>query len=555
MRTALVAFFMVCSLAADAAPATAAPGGVRSDSLVAMVRFLTVDASTGAARSRFCFRESEIGAVADSLAARLERYTGGSADRIPFTIQDHYYTSDSTFTAENIVARLSGTGALPGVFLITAHYDAIALRTDGFRENWSTMPAPGADDNASGVAGLMELARMLPKGALPFDVLFVLFSGEELGSLGSGDFVARFDSLYSEDILGVINLDMIGYRSAASEENVSDPVLISDYRSGWLTDLVAESAAGSADMTAFRIAMPGPSNYDHKPFWLKRIPAITIAESLTENYAISYPLYHTIADTLGDDLDFEFASSLANAAGDFLIGLASRGAEIAILPSDVMLVRDALITGARAFQAGDSLGVLVRVRNIGTQEAPAGASVRLTITIESEAGERRLFSDNVRVPEPLRTSDTVVQMMLDRERMGGNIVHVRADVEGMADDSSNDAEDLSFSVSGGGGVILGHGFRPNPVNGAFGEASFCVNLAREADIEISLYTLEGERIVVAHAGSRWGTDLHAGLNCLSCSSLFGRINKIASGIYIYRVVAIEQDGSIMRATGRFAIAH
>jgi hypothetical protein len=555
MRTVRVVFFLICVFVADASSAAAMPMWTRSDSLEAMVRFLAIDGSTGAARSRFCLREDDLGVIADSLAARLERYTGSSVDRIPFMIRDHYYTSDSTFTAENIVARLAGTGSLPGVFLMTAHYDAIALRTDGFRDDWETMPAPGADDNATGVAGLMELARALPEGTLPFDVLFVLFSGEELGSLGSKDFIDQFVSLYGEDVLGVINFDMIGYLASGSGGTVSDPVLLADYRSGWLAEIIAASASGATDAIRFRIAIPGPSNYDHGPFWQSRIPAVTITEPLAQANAIIYPLYHTIADTSSAQLDFEFASRVADAAGDFLTGLASSVAEIAILESDIMLMRDTGITGARSFDAGESLGIFVRVRNIGAQAGPTSAVIRLTISIESEIGERMLFSDNVAAPDPLKTSDVIVRMMLGSESVGGNSVRVRAYVSGMADEAGNNAADLSFSVSGGGEVILGHGFRPNPVVGAFGAASFCVNLAREADIEIILYTLEGEQVAIGHAGSWWGTDLHAGLNCLNCRSLFDRINKLASGIYLYRVISIEEDGRIMRATGRFAVAH
>ena len=554
MRIALLVYLAVCAVVAHQ-DAAAQPAGVNADSLEAMVRFLTVDPATHALRSRFVLREKDIGAVADSLVARLERYTGNPVDRIPFLVHDHVYSNDSTFTAENIVARLMGTGVLSSVLLVTAHYDAIAARVDSFRRDWRTMSAPGADDNATGAAAVMELARSLPRGAFPFDVLFVLFSGEELGKLGSADFVSRFGSLYGEEILGVINFDMLGFHPAQSAGGASSPVLLTDYRSGWLADMIAASAMGSAHAVSFRVAKPGPSNYDHGSFWDRQIPAVTITEPLTENNFIAYPFYHMVADTISGDIDFPFASTLADAAGDFIARFAASPADIAVLPSDMMLVRDTLLTGVRTFDVGDSIGVLVRVRNTGSLLASANASIRLTVSIENGAGERVLFSGGVPAPEPLGTSNVVLGLNLRGAYVGGDIVRARVDVEGMSDRADDDAAELAFGVRGPGTTLVGHGFRPNPVDRAFRSALFCINLARAADVEIDLYSVEGERIAVGYAGSRWGKPLEAGLNCLSCGALFPAIDRLASGIYLYRLILFDADGSTMRATGRLAVAH
>ena len=509
MRIALLVCLAVCSVVARG-NVVAQPAGVSADSLEAMVRFLTVDPATHALRSRFVLREKEIGTVADSLVARLARYTGNPVDRVQFLITDPLpYSNDSTFTAENIVARLGGTGALSGVLLVTAHYDAIAARMASFLQDWRTMSAPGADDNGTGTAAVMELARSLPRGAFPFDVLFVLFSGEELGKLGSADFASRFGSLYGKEILGVINFDMLGYHPATGGD--SQPVLLTDYRSGWLADMIAAAAEGSAHPVSFRVAKPGPSNYDHGSFWDRQIPAVTITEPLIQGNFIAYPYYHMIADTVSGDIDFGFASTLAEAAGDFIARLASSPADIAVLPSDVMLLRDALPTGVRTFDVGDSIGVLVRVRNAGTVPVSANASIRLTVLIENAAGERTLFSGGVPTPEPLGTSDVVLRLHLGRAHVGGNIVRARVDVEGMSDREDDDAAELSFGVRGAGATLVGHGFRPNPVDRSFRSALFCIDLARGADVEIDLYSVEGERVdtwfAAFNRNDRW--KLHA----------------------------------------------
>jgi len=552
MRIALLVYLAVCAVVAyqDAA---AQPAGVNADSLEAMVRFLTVDPATHALRSRFVLREKDIGVVADSLAARLERYTGNPVDRIPFLIHDHVYSNDSTFTGENIVARLRGTGALSGVFLVTAHYDAIAARMSSFLRDWRTMSAPGADDNATGAAAVMELARSLPRGAFPFDVLFVLFSGEELGKLGSADFVSRFGSLYGEEILGVINFDMLAYHPPTG--GASSPVLLTDYRSGWLADMIAASAGSSAHAVSFRVAKPGPSNYDSGSFWDREIPAVTITEPLTKDNFIAYPYYHMTADTMSADFDFGFASKLVDAAGDFIARVAASPADIAVLPSDVMLLADTLLTGVRTFDVGDSIGVLVKVRNTGSLPAPATASIRLTVSIENAAGERVLFSGGGPAPEPLGTSDVIRRLNLGGAYVGGNIIRARVDVGGMSDRVDDDAAELAFGVKGAGAALIGHGFRPNPVDRAFRSALFCINLARSADVEIDLYSVEGERIAVGYAGSQWGKSLGAGLNCLSCGALFPAIDRLASGVYLYRLILFDPDGSTLHATGSFAVAH
>ena len=553
MRTAASGFILVCILLAGTGPGKAAPVSARRDSLEAMVRFLSVDHVTKVPRSRFVLRESDIGLIADSLAVRLGRYAGNPADRIPFDIEDHFYTSGSVFAAENIAARLEGTGAAPGVILVTAHFDAIAARSAGFKDDWQTMSAPGADDNATGVAAVMELARTLPGGSLPFDILFVLFSGEEIGKLGSSDFVDRFESLYGERILAVINFDMLGYRAppgAASRVNT----ILTDYLSGWLADMIVASAAASDPTLDFRVAKPGPSNYDHGPFWEAGIPAVTITEVLTEHNVIANPVYHTTADTLGL-IEFDLVEALANAAGSFLAGFASSPAEIAILPSDIMLMRGAFVTGERSFESGESLGVLVRIRNIGGNDAPQGASIMLRVSIENGAGERTLLSGDVAIPGPLASTGDTVRLKLGSEFVGGNIAHARIDVRGMSDRADNDEAQLQFGVRGGGGAILSHGFRPNPVDRSFRSASFCVNLAREGDLEIDIYTVEGERIAAGHAGSRWGSALGAGLNCFDCGALFPAVGSLASGMYLYRLTLIGGDGGGARVTGRFAVEH
>jgi hypothetical protein len=413
------------------------------------------------------------------------------------------------------------------------------------------MPAPGADDNATGVAAVMELARCIPDHFCPFDILFVLFSGEELGMLGSKDFMNRFRDLYGETVLAAINFDMLGYRAQPGAA-ISANSILTNYQSGWLADVIVASAAANDPSLEVRIVKPAPSNYDHRSFWEAGIPAITIAEALTENNLILNPYYHTTGDTLGS-LDMDLVEDLTNAAGSYLAGLASTPAEIAVLPSDILLMRDGFVTGARIFEHGESLGVLVRVRNIGGSNVPPGASVKLTVMIENDAEMTVLFSDDIAVPGPLDFTGDTLRLELGDEFVGGNIVHARIDVRGMDNESDNDKALIEFGVSYVSGPILSHGFRPNPVHRSFRSAAFCVNLVRETDIEIEIFTIEGERIAAGHAGRRWGSVLATGLNCLECDALFPAVRSLASGVYLYRLACIDRSGARRRVTGRFAV--
>jgi Zn-dependent M28 family amino/carboxypeptidase len=91
--------------------------------------------------------------------------------------------------------------------LISAHYDS---RMEDF--NQSNGRAPGADDNASGVAAVLELARVLSKVGLKNNIQFVLFSGEEQGQWGSLAYVKQQQTNNTKLDL-VMNLDMVGYPS------------------------------------------------------------------------------------------------------------------------------------------------------------------------------------------------------------------------------------------------------------------------------------------------------------------------------------------------------
>jgi aminopeptidase N len=110
-------------------------------------------------------------------------------------------------------------GAIPGEdpryegqsVVVAAHYDHLGFGWPDVREGQRGKVHPGADDNASGVAVLMELARVLGKDLKPArTVVFAAFTGEEAGKMGSRRYVSEQKLYPAEGCIGMINLDTVG---------------------------------------------------------------------------------------------------------------------------------------------------------------------------------------------------------------------------------------------------------------------------------------------------------------------------------------------------------
>ena len=117
-----------------------------------------------------------------------------------------------TLEARNVVARLPGTDGEDGeVVVVGAHYDHLGLGGAGSLAPGSAAIHNGADDNASGTAALMEVAAWLARAPdrPARSVVFVAFSGEEMGLLGSQAFVES-ELFAASRTVAMINMDMVG---------------------------------------------------------------------------------------------------------------------------------------------------------------------------------------------------------------------------------------------------------------------------------------------------------------------------------------------------------
>lgn len=119
-------------------------------------------------------------------------------------------TSGEKRLSKNVVGLVRGTKKSDEVIIIGAHYDHLGYGEFGSLYRGDTPRIHnGADDNASGTAGLIELAQYFGKYRPETDLLFVAFSGEEMGLLGSAHFVEE-PPVNLDNTLAMINMDMIG---------------------------------------------------------------------------------------------------------------------------------------------------------------------------------------------------------------------------------------------------------------------------------------------------------------------------------------------------------
>ena len=207
-----------------------------------------------------------------------------------------YTTSRQTISVNgaasaNVIARRAGTGPAPrGAVLVTAHLDSVN------HEGTAGSPAPGADDDGSGSAGVLEIARVLKEQVSVHDFVFILFGGEEQGLLGSRHFVRSMSAAQRSKLRAVVTMDMIGTLNSPA------PTVLLEGRT-LAQDMLDRLAAAASTYTSLTVETSvNAANSDHVSFLDKGIPAVlTIEGADSSNHEI-----HTARDTL-DRINFDLA--------------------------------------------------------------------------------------------------------------------------------------------------------------------------------------------------------------------------------------------------------
>lgn len=212
-----------------------------------------------------------------------------------------------TGSGKNLLGTLGGTQSPEQIVMLGAHYD----------NRPASDVAPGADDNASGTAAVLEAARIFSNYTFPYTVVFALWDEEEQGLIGSRAYAA-YAAANDLEILAYINVDMLGWDS--NNDHVADihvrPVAqsIQLANKAILADSLYELGLG------IHVVNPGITASDHASFWNEGYSAIAIAEEYDNDFN---PFWHSTADSLGQfNLPFyEKVAKLAFATlGDCALG-------------------------------------------------------------------------------------------------------------------------------------------------------------------------------------------------------------------------------------------
>ena len=183
----------------------------------------------------------------------------------------------------NVEATKKGASRADDIYILCGHYDAIS------EDPWNR--APGAEDNASGVAAVLEAATVLAGSRFDGTLKFLAFSGEEEGLLGSRAY-AREAYRAEEEIRGVFNMDMVSYL----DEPVHDvEVRYNDFSRGLLA-AYREAARLYVPACVIYPVTEGRGGSDHEPFWEYGYPALLSIEYAGKQF---YPWYHTTEDLPG----------------------------------------------------------------------------------------------------------------------------------------------------------------------------------------------------------------------------------------------------------------
>ena len=209
--------------------------------------------------------------AADYLVQKLEQF-------------DNLIITDQAFNSNgrNIIATQLGKTNPDDIYIICAHYDTVADYC--------------ADDNATGTAAVLEAARILSTQCLENTIVYALWDEEEIGLQGS-EFYANQAFTNGDNILGVLNLDMMGYDSDApgspgdnqfdiDVRNFAGSIAMKD-------DIISVLNTYTFDLSVVEV-IPGTSNSDHASFWANGYSAVLLGESWETNDQT--PFYHSSGD-------------------------------------------------------------------------------------------------------------------------------------------------------------------------------------------------------------------------------------------------------------------
>ncbi|MEV6993193.1 M20/M25/M40 family metallo-hydrolase [Streptomyces sp. NPDC093228] len=180
-----------------------------------------------------------IGAARDWLLAELRSYAAASAGRMTAELQSYVQEPASRIPTAtritNVIATLRGSVTPERVYVVSGHYDS---RVTDVMD--ATSDAPGADDDASGVAVVLELARVMAKRRPASTIVFAAVAGEEQGLYGATHMAQQFKAA-GVDVQGMFTNDIVG--SSTADDGTRDPYTVRLFAEGVPSSETPEQAA------------------------------------------------------------------------------------------------------------------------------------------------------------------------------------------------------------------------------------------------------------------------------------------------------------------------
>jgi leucyl aminopeptidase len=236
--------------------------------------------------------------------------------------QVYYAYSNGTYQPwKNLILTIPGGTYPEQSAILSAHLDSTNPS--------NTSAAPGADDNATGAAALLEAARVLQGHALPRTLRLIWFTGEEQGLLGSHAYAISHNL---SGLQGVVNLDMAGYDGDGDRcfELHVGTQLASDAVGQCFAHALAAYGSPLNPLSYDYLTNAATTRSDHSSFWSQGVGAVEVLENFFtatspggcgETYDFS-PNYHRSTDTF-DQVTLPFAYDTARAAIAAAFSLAS----------------------------------------------------------------------------------------------------------------------------------------------------------------------------------------------------------------------------------------
>jgi len=313
---------------------------------------------------------------------------------------------------ENVIGRRQGFSSDSLIYVLDAHYDTVA-------------DSPGADDNGSGTAALVEITRVLNRYSFKNTLYACAFDGEEYGLLGSNAFL-KSGTQAGDRIQSALNFEMIGYYS--DEPNSQEipngfEVLfpaqttqiiqnqkrgdfitnVSNTNSQVISSLFAEQALNYSTAPVITLPVPGKGEItpdlrrsDHASFWDKNIPALMI----TDGANFRNKNYHTPHDTSGS-LSINFMTNIAR------VSLAVMATQLEpINADDIYLLVENIISNKKTIEDFIELEVYPQ---------PAGAEIKLK------------FNSIINKPLNIRLFDAQGKIVYQRDGMKisqGDVINI-----------------------------------------------------------------------------------------------------------------------------------